>query len=138
MIVSGREPDVLIRLALGEAIGTELVSDAVPMHAREKWIADHLRSDGAVCIDEGAQRALTERHTSLLPIGIKTVYGEFLRGDVVSCLNESGKEIARGIVNYSSGEVRQIAGLQSEELGSVLGIVGHPEVIHKDNLVLVS
>jgi len=138
VIVSGREPDVLIRLALGEAIGTELVSDAVPMHAREKWIADHLRSDGAVCIDEGAQRALTERHTSLLPVGIKTVYGEFLRGDVVSCLNESGKEIARGIVNYSSGEVRQIAGLQSEELGSVLGIVGHPEVIHKDNLVLVS
>ena len=138
VIVSGRESDVLIRLASGETIGTELVSDAVPMHAREKWIADHLRSDGAVCIDGGAQRALTERHTSLLPVGIKAVYGEFLRGDVVSCLNEAGKEIARGIVNYSSGEVRQIAGLQSEELGAVLGIVGHPEVIHKDNLVLFS
>jgi len=138
VIVSGREPDVLIRLAFGETIGTELLSNAVPMHAREKWIADHLRSDGAVCIDAGAEKAITERHTSLLPVGVKAVYGEFLRGDVVSCLNEQGKEVARGIVNYSSGEVRQIAGLQSEALGGVLGVVTHPEVIHKDNLVLTA
>lgn len=137
IIVSGREPDVLIRLANGEEIGTELSSYDVPMHAREKWIADHLRSEGAVCVDCGAEKALRERHTSLLPVGVTAVYGEFLRGDVVSCLNPEGVEIARGIVNYSSGEIRQIAGSRSESLADILGFVSHPEIIHKDNLVLV-
>lgn len=137
IIVSGREKDVLMRMAAGETIGTELLSDAQPMHAREKWIADHLRSDGAIRVDAGAAKAIRERHTSLLPVGVTAVHGEFLRGDVVSCLNPEGEEIARGIVNYSSGEVRQIAGVQSEEVSAILGFVAHPEVIHKDNLTLV-
>ncbi len=137
IIVSGREKDVLIRMASGESLGTELLSENAPMHAREKWIADHLRSDGAVVVDAGAEKAICERHTSLLPVGVKTVLGEFLRGDVISCLNAEGKEIARGIANYSSGEVRQIVGVRSEDIGEILGVVAHPEVIHKDNLTLV-
>lgn len=137
IIVSGREKDVLIRMAAGVSLGTELLSENVPMHAREKWIADHLRSDGAVVVDAGAEKALCERHTSLLPVGVKSVLGEFLRGDVISCINAEGKEIARGIANYSSGEVRQIVGVRSEDIGEILGVVAHPEVIHKDNLTLV-
>ena len=137
IIVSGREKDVLMRMAAGETIGTELLSDAEPMHAREKWIADHLRSDGAISVDAGAAKAICERNTSLLPVGITAVHGEFLRGDVVSCLNPEGEEIARGIVNYSSGEVRQISGVQSEKISAILGFVAHPEVIHKDNLTLI-
>ncbi len=137
IIVSGREENVLMRMASGEAIGTELLSDAEPMHAREKWIADHLRSDGAISVDAGAAKAIRERNTSLLPVGVTAVHGEFLRGDVVSCLSPEGEEIARGIVNYSSGEVRQISGVQSEEVSSILGFVAHPEVIHKDNLTLI-
>ncbi len=137
IIVSGREKDVLIRMASGESLGTELLSENAPMHAREKWIADHLRSDGAVVVDAGAEKAICERHTSLLPVGVKSVLGEFLRGDVISCLNAEGKEIARGIANYSSGEVRQIVGVRSEDIGEILGVVAHPEVIHKDNLTLV-
>ncbi len=137
IIVSGREENVLMRMASGEAIGTELLSDAEPMHAREKWIADHLRSDGAISVDAGAAKAIRERNTSLLPVGVTAVHGEFLRGDVVSCLSPEGEEIARGIVNYSSGEVRQISGVQSEEVSSILGFAAHPEVIHKDNLTLI-
>jgi len=137
LIVSGRQKDVLVRLAQGETIGTELVSHQAPMHAREKWLLDHLRSDGAVCVDAGAQEALCKKNTSLLPVGIKEVKGEFLRGDVISVENDAGQEIARGISNYASGDVRTIMGLHTEAVVAALGSGTHPEVIHKDNLVVM-
>ena len=137
IIASGREENVLVRLAAGERIGTEIISQNAPLHAREKWIADQLRSAGKLHLDAGAARALVSRKTSLLPVGVKSVEGEFVRGEMVSCIDPEGVEIARGLVAYSSAEVRLIAGRHTEELSQVLGYGASAEVIHRDNLVMV-
>ena len=136
VIASGREPDVLVRMSQGEHIGTQL-STQEPLHARTKWIADQLRSEGFVILDAGAAGALTVKKTSLLPVGVKAVHGDFVRGEVVSCLDPEGREIARGLVNFSSSEVRQIMGRHSSELEEILGYECAPELIHRDNLVMM-
>jgi len=137
IIASGREPDVLVRLASGEAIGTELQAPLATLSARKQWMADHLQMAGQVVLDEGASRALASGGKSLLPIGVIEVVGEFGRGEVVSCLNAQRREIARGIVNYSSGEARRIAGKASSEFEAILGFVEESELIHRDNLVVL-
>ena len=137
VIASGREKDVLVRLAAGELIGTQLNATHAPLHARAMWLADQLRSQGSVLLDAGAARALLEHKTSLLPVGIRAVIGEFVRGDVVTCLTPDGEELARGLVNYSSSELRRIAGRHTEELESILGYAPLPEAIHRDNLVML-
>jgi glutamate 5-kinase len=137
VIASGREPDVLVRMSQGEHIGTQLLSTQEPLHARTKWIADQLRSEGFVILDAGAAGALTVKKTSLLPVGVKAVHGDFVRGEVVSCLDPEGREIARGLVNFSSSEVRQIMGRHSSELEEILGYECAPELIHRDNLVMM-
>lgn len=136
IIASGREKDVLIRLSQGEAIGTELSSRQAPMHARSQWLADHLRCEGRVILDAGAAAALLKRKTSLLPVGVKAVEGDFVRGDVVACTDEKGVEIARGLANYASSEIRMIKGKHTEEIEGVLGYCAQPEFIHRDNLVM--
>ncbi len=136
IIASGREKDVLIRLSQGEAIGTELSPRQAPMHARSQWLADHLRCEGRVILDAGAAAALLKRKTSLLPVGVKAVEGDFVRGDVVACTDEKGVEIARGLVNYASSEIRMIKGKHTEEIEGVLGYCAQPEFIHRDNLVM--
>lgn len=136
IIASGREKDVLIRLSQGEAIGTELSPRQVPMHARSQWLADHLRCEGRVILDAGAAAALLKRKTSLLPVGVKAVEGDFVRGDVVACTDEKGVEIARGLANYASSEIRMIKGKHTEEIEGVLGYCAQPEFIHRDNLVM--
>ncbi len=137
VIASGREPDVLLRLAHGEAIGTRLTA-ATPMRsARKQWLADHLQLKGRVVLDGGAAAALRDQGKSLLPIGVIEVRGEFARGDVVACMDEAGDEIARGLVNYSSAEARLIARRPSAEIAQVLGFIEEPELIHRDNLVLL-
>ena len=136
IIVSGREKDVLIRLSQGEAIGTELSPRQAPMHARSQWLADHLRCEGRVILDAGAAAALLKRKTSLLPVGVKAVEGDFVRGDVVACTDEKGVEIARGLANYASSEIRMIKGKHTEEIEGVLGYCAQPEFIHRDNLVM--
>ncbi|HUN91220.1 MAG TPA: glutamate 5-kinase [Burkholderiaceae bacterium] len=137
VIASGREPDVLLRLARGEAIGTELSAEMAPLAARKQWLADHLQTRGQVVVDAGAARALRGEGKSLLPIGVVDVRGEFARGDVVSCVDPDGREFARGLINYASRETRLIARRPSGAIEQVLGFVTEPELIHRDNLVVL-
>jgi len=137
VIASGHEPEVLIRLCAGEHIGTFLVAATTPLAARKQWLADHVQVAGRLSIDVGAARALRSGGKSLLPIGVKGVEGEFERGAVVACLGPDGAEIARGLANYSAQETRRIAGRPSSDIESVLGYVEEPELIHRDNLVLL-
>lgn len=137
VIASGSEPDVLLRLARGEAIGTLLTAQTVPLAARKQWLADHLTVSGRVRLDAGAVKALVRDGKSLLPIGVVEVAGEFQRGEVVACLDPAGREVARGLANYSSAEARQIMRRPSGEIEAVLGYVDEPELIHRDNLVLL-
>ncbi|MCG9038134.1 glutamate 5-kinase, partial [Laribacter hongkongensis] len=135
VIACGREANVLSRLADGEAIGTQLVAQNDRWAARKQWLADHLRLAGRLVLDDGAARAVTARHTSLLPIGVIAVEGEFLRGDAVACVNSDGREVARGLANYSSDEARMIMRHPTRDIERLLGYVGEPELIHRDNLV---
>jgi len=134
-IASGREPDVLLRLVQGESVGTLLHASATPMAARKQWLADHLRVAGALVIDAGAARALCGGK-SLLPVGVIEARGDFRRGEAVSCLTETGEEIARGLANYAASECRRILKKPSSEIESILGYVDSPEMIHRDNLVV--
>jgi len=135
-IAWGREPDVLIRLAAGESIGTALVATTPKLAARKQWMADHLQLRGSVGVDDGAVAKLRDASKSLLPIGIIEVTGEFHRGDVIAVCSTTGIEIARGLANYSSSEARLIARKPSSEFERLLGFTGEPEMIHRDNLVL--
>jgi len=137
VIASGSEPDVLLRLAAGEEIGTLLSPQTNPLAARKQWLADHLQVAGTLNLDAGAAKALRSGGKSLLPVGVKTVVGEFERGAVVTCLSPDGVEVARGLVNYNAQESRRIAGRGSGEIETILGYVDEPELIHRDNLVLV-
>lgn len=137
VIASGREPEVLLRLAQGEEIGTQLVAETMPIAARKQWLADHLQVNGRLMLDAGAMRALTQEGKSLLPIGVKSVEGTFERGAVVACVSPEGKELARGLVNYGANDARRIAGKPSSEIVAVLGYADEPELIHRDNLVLL-
>ncbi len=137
IIASGREPDVLVRLAQGEAIGTALSADTVPIAARKAWLADHLTVGGRLVLDDGAARALARDGKSLLPVGVVEVEGEFQRGEIVGCSDRAGREVARGLVNYSAEESRRIMRRPSSEIEAILGYVDEPELIHRDNLVVL-
>lgn len=136
-IASGKETDVMLRLASGETIGTLLLAKTPPLAARKQWLADHLQLAGKLFIDAGAMKALREGR-SLLPVGITSIEGDFERGAVVACLSPEGKELARGLANYASSEARLIAGKPSSEIESILGYIDEPELIHRDNLILLS
>ena len=137
IICSGHEENVLLRLAAGEAIGSQLVAQQAPLDARRQWLADHLQLRGALVLDAGAVKALREDGKSLLPVGIQTVTGEFARGEVVALLDADGHEIARGLTNYSAGEARRIQGKPSSEIEMTLGYMDEPELVHRDNLVVL-
>jgi glutamate 5-kinase len=137
VIASGHEDDVLPRLARGERIGTQLVAERAMLAARKQWLADHLQVRGSLTLDAGAVKALTIQGKSLLPIGVIAVNGEFERGEAVSCRDEAEREIARGLVNYSSAEARRILRTPSGEIEAKLGYIDEPELIHRDNLVLL-
>lgn len=136
-IASGRETDAVVRLAAGEAVGTLLVSQTPPLAARKQWLADHLQTAGRLLLDAGAVAALRAGR-SLLPIGVVASEGDFERGAAVACISPEGREIARGLTNYGSGETRLIARKPSQEIEDILGYVDEPEIIHRDNLILVS
>ena len=138
IIASGREPQVLTRLAKGEMIGTQLNPSSSVLHARKQWIADHLRSSGKLILDAGAAAALLGKHTSLLPVGVVGVEGEFLRGDVVSCVTAEGREVARGLVNYASEDAVRICRAHTEEIAQRLGYMEQPEMVHRDNMVIIA
>jgi len=137
VIAWGREPDVLLRLAAGEAIGTALLAGTPKLAARKQWMADHLQLRGTVVVDDGAAAKLRDEGKSLLPIGVTAVEGEFHRGDVIAVRCASGLVIARGLANYASTEARLIARKPSSQIGGLLGFANEPELIHRDNLVLV-
>ena len=136
IIASGREPDVLLRIVAGESIGTELVAATPKVVARKLWMSDHLQLRGSVTVDEGAAMQVRGRGRSLLPIGVVGVAGDFHRGDVIAVRLPSGEEIGRGLSNYSSAEARLIARRPSADIERLLGFVGEPELIHRDNFVL--
>ena len=128
---------MLSRLADGEAIGTQLIAADTPLLARKQWLADHLQLAGQLVLDAGAADAVIHKGTSLLPIGVTAVDGEFLRGEVVACVDQHGREVARGLVNYSSDETRQIMRHATREIEAILGYMGESELIHRDNMVSV-
>jgi glutamate 5-kinase len=138
VIAWGREPDVLLRLARGEAIGTALWAATPKLAARKQWMADHLQLRGSVTIDSGAAQKLRDEGKSLLPIGIVDTEGEFARGDVIAIRSKGGVEIARGLANYSAAETRLISRKPSSQIEAALGYAGESELIHRDNLVLTS
>ncbi|AUL45771.1 glutamate 5-kinase [Bordetella trematum] len=136
VIASGREANVLTRLAQGECIGTELKASMAVWSARKQWMADHLRLRGSVVLDDGAIQALLHEGKSLLPVGVTAVQGDFERGDVVACLDAAGRECARGLINYSSSDTRRIMRHPSSQIASLLGSMTDPELMHRDNLVI--
>ena len=137
IIADGREEAVLSRLAAGEQIGTELYAEAMTLAARKQWLADHVRLAGRLTLDAGAVRALARDGKSLLPVGVVACEGEFERGEIVACCDSDGREIARGLVNYSAAETQRIMRKPSAEIETILGYVDEPELIHRDNLVVL-
>lgn len=137
VIAWGREDNVLSRLAAGEAIGTQLTAQTAQLTARKQWMADHLQTAGRVVLDSGAVQKVAHEGKSLLPIGVVEVAGEFGRGDVITCVDNGQRPVARGISNYSSSEARRIMRHPSSEIEAILGFVEEVELIHRDNLVLL-
>lgn len=136
LIANGRERQILTRLLQGEAIGTLLEADNEPVTARKQWLASQLSLKGKLIIDAGAVQVLKNSGRSLLAVGIQQASGSFTRGEVVSCVDESGAEIARGLVNYAVDEVGKIKGQSSDNIERLLGYAGEEEIIHRDNLIL--
>ena len=137
VIAWGREPDALLRLSRGEAIGTLLVAQTPNHQARKRWMADHLQMRGAVTVDNGAAAKVKAEGKSLLPIGMTAVEGEFSRGDVIAVRDLAGVELARGLANYSSAEARLLCRKPSSEFERLLGYIAEPEMVHRDNMVLM-
>jgi glutamate 5-kinase len=136
VIAWGREPQALVRLSQGEAIGTLLVAQTAKQQARKQWMADHLQLAGSVMVDDGAAQRLRGGKVSLLPVGMTAVQGDFSRGDVIAICDAQGAEIARGLANYAAAEARLICRKASSEFEALLGYTGEAEMVHKDNLVL--
>lgn len=137
IIANGREPDILVRLAKGEELGTLLLPENQPVAARKQWLAGQLKVKGQLTIDAGAAKVLRESGRSLLPVGVTACSGKFRRGDMVSCVNEQQVEIARGLVNYDSTEASRLLRCASDRIEEVLGYSGEQELIHRDNLVII-
>jgi glutamate 5-kinase len=137
VIAPGRSESVINRVLAGETIGTCLRPAQGRVAARKQWLAGHLRTAGRLVLDAGAVRMIREAGKSLLPVGVTRVEGEFGRGEVVACLDPEGREVARGLVNYGAGEAARIVGRPSDEIEAILGYVDEPELIHRDNLVIV-
>ena len=135
-IAGGRDAGALTRLAAGGAVGPLPVSQPPPLAARKQWLADHLQLAGRLLLDAGAVNAL-KAGKSLLPIGVVVAEGDFGRGAAVACIAPDGREIARGLSNYGSGEARLIARKSTAEIENLLGYVDEPEIIHRDNLILL-
>jgi glutamate 5-kinase len=136
LIAPGREANILQRIAAGEVLGTRLYPSSAPLAARKRWLAGQLQVRGRLQLDAGATQVLCGAGKSLLPVGVVRINGEFERGDLVACIGDDGREIARGLVNYSAAESRRIIGKPSSRIEELLGYVDEPELIHRDNLVL--
>ncbi len=136
VIAWGREPNALVRLTQGEAIGTLLVAQTQKQQARKQWMSDHLQLRGSVTIDDGAVSKLKGDGSSLLPIGMTGVDGDFSRGEVIAILDGQGQEVARGLTNYAAAEARLLCRKPSSQMAELLGYAAEPEMVHRDNMVL--
>lgn len=136
VVASGHEPEVLVRLKAGEPIGTLFTSEHSRINARKQWLLGHVQLCGSLVVDDGAARAISEKHASLLPVGCVRVDGYFHRGELVAVLNGEGREIARGLVNYSSSEVGKVLQTPSNRIADKLGYMIEDELIHRDNMAL--
>jgi len=137
VIVGGRIDNVITRLRAGEVLGTMLLADKEPVAARKQWIAGHLQTHGELVLDAGAIKALREGGRSLLPIGVVAVGGKFERGQVVACKDEQGNLVAKGLVNYNQSDAQKIVRTPTAQLEQALGYIAEPEIIHRDNLVVL-
>jgi glutamate 5-kinase len=137
VIAPGRDPDVLLRILDGEQVGTYLKPAQGRIAARKQWLAGHLQVRGKLFLDEGAAKIIRNAGKSLLAVGVKAIEGDFARGDIVACLDPHGREVARGLVNYNAAESARIIGHPSDQIESILGYVDEPELIHRDNMVLM-
>ena len=137
IIAWGREENVLSRVLAGERVGTCLTPSQERIAARKQWLAGQLQIRGKLTLDDGAVKVLRQSGKSLLPVGVKAVDGQFARGEVVLCVDLAGREVARGLVNYSAEETARILGKPSDRIESILGYVDEPELIHRDNMVVV-
>ena len=135
IIADGREPETVTALKRGASVGTLLTTDKQPQPARKQWLASLLYPKGEVTLDDGAVRGICDLGRSLLPVGVVDVSGDFVRGDLVRCLDTGGQEIARGLCNYSAVEARKLRGRASTDIESILGFGGDEELIHRDNLI---
>lgn len=137
VIASGRLPDVIPRVLAGEPVGTYLKPSQGRLAARKQWLAGQLQVRGRLVVDAGAAKAIVAGGKSLLPIGVTEVQGDFHRGEMVACVTAEGREIARGLVNYDAAEARRILRQPTERIEAILGYVDEPELINRDNLVLI-
>lgn len=135
LIVSGREENVIRRIAEGEVCGTLLTADRPMLVSRKQWLAS-LPARGRVTVDAGAARVLRSQGVSLLSVGTIDVGGDFNRGDMVSCVDEQGHEVARGLSNYAANEASKLCGHETHEIERVLGYKGDEELVHRDNMVI--
>ncbi len=136
VIAGGEEADILERIGRGDAVGTYLYASTGRLTARKQWLASQLQVRGQLVLDEGAVRVLRESGRSLLPVGVTAVRGGFGRGELVACHDPQGREVARGLVNYSAEESDKLKGQPSDRIEALLGYVDEPELIHRDNLVV--
>jgi glutamate 5-kinase len=137
VIASGREANVIARVLDGEPVGTHLEAAQGRVAARKQWLAGQLRATGKLRLDAGAVKVIRDGGKSLLPVGVKAIEGAFTRGEIVSCLDPEGREVARGLVNYGSEEATRIIGKASDKIESILGYIDEPELIHRDNMVVL-
>jgi glutamate 5-kinase len=138
VIANGRRPNVLVDILSGETIGTLFLPQGPSVGSRKRWIGLTAQPSGRIVLDPGAQAAVAEQGKSLLAIGVRRVEGNFQKGDVVCLCGENGQEFARGLTNYGFDELRRISGQSTENIVVILGHCPYDEVVHRDNLVILS
>jgi glutamate 5-kinase len=136
IIASGFRPNVLADIAAGHDIGTLLAAPNAKLAAKQ-WLASSLIPKGQLILDEGACRVIRSEGRSLLAVGVIGVVGEFERGELVTCVDKNGRQVAKGLVNYAARETRQISGQATQRIESILGFSREPELIHRDSLVVL-
>lgn len=137
VICKGSEPNSIPKILAGENLGTQFEPQPRTVNARKRWIAYAMIPVGKLLLDEGAVNAVLTKGRSLLPAGIIDVFGSFEAQQAISLCDRTGKELARGLTNYSSTEIQQIQGQQSEHISQILGFEGSDTIVHRDNLVLM-
>jgi glutamate 5-kinase len=137
IFANGKTPNILLKLLDEQNIGTLFLPQKKQLVAKKRWIRFSAKVNGQIIVDEGARQALIVKNKSLLPKGVIKLRGNFALGDTVSILDSQNREFARGLANYSSGELNKIKGQRSDQIKSILGYKYYDEAVHRDNLVIL-